>query len=150
MFKLVTFAILMLIACTARASADPTADAVARYQAAIAAQIAPPGPDVQATPALIDAAHGAILDVLKDPASIRWGSLRFFQVNDAGQVEACGQANAKNSFGGYGGEVPFTVKLQQAGAAWQVILADMASPAREGLFYTAHPTCNPLGWRGDR
>lgn len=141
---------LTLIAGAVPASADPSRDAFARYDAAMALQQAPPGPDVIATPALIDAAHGAILAILKDPTSVQWGSLRFFQVKGTDQVEACGQANARNSFGGYGGDVPFTVKLQRVGDGWLATLADMSNPGRQGLFYTAHPTCNPLGWRGDR
>ena len=51
---------------------------------------------------LIDAVKVAIEYSLKDPASVQYRNVRVVNKKD-GRKAVCGEFNAKNSFGGYGG-----------------------------------------------
>lgn len=64
------------------------------------------------TPYTLSRAENAVIDsalrsALKDPASAIFGA-RYAASSSAGGVYVCGYINAKNSFGGYTGDRPFS------------------------------------------
>jgi hypothetical protein len=54
------------------------------------------------------AVRKGVIAVLKDPESARFGSIIAGQRTSSPAIVVCGFVNAKNSFGGYTGEQPFT------------------------------------------
>lgn len=61
-------------------------------------------------PADVDVVKAAIVKILKDPESARFGKMDAVRTADD-TVAVCGLVNAKNSFGGYGGDSPFIGEL---------------------------------------
>jgi hypothetical protein len=62
-------------------------------------------------PLTIDEAYGAVIEYgirmgMKDPNSVIFGPSRAMELSD-GNIAVCGYVNAKNSFGGYHGMVPY-------------------------------------------
>lgn len=62
------------------------------------------------SPSTIDVVQTAVLNVLKDPDSAKFGAVGA-AISTDGSVVVCGSVNAKNSFGGYGGQMPFVGHL---------------------------------------
>jgi hypothetical protein len=82
-------------------------------------------------------AKGFIAEQLKDP-----GSAQFRNVVDRGEL-VCGEVNAKNSFGGYGGYKPFLAEKTNRG--WDGGIVDTSPPSKcQGLSageMLANPEC---------
>ncbi|MGE2346598.1 hypothetical protein [Enterobacter asburiae] len=57
----------------------------------------------------VDAAKSLIRDVMKDPESTQFKSVRTVK-NSLGENYVCGEVNSKNSYGGYVGFKPFAYK----------------------------------------
>jgi hypothetical protein len=79
------------------------------FPAIASAQIAPGlnthGYDL--TVAEIDAIKAAVISILKNPQSARFGTIIASQNERTGQITVCGYVNAKNSSGVYAGDQPF-------------------------------------------
>lgn len=67
----------------------------------------------------------AVRATLKDPDSAKFGDIRA-GVSGTGSTNVCGLVNAKNSFGGYVGQQPFTATLTTPDRVEHVV---MDSPA---------------------
>ncbi|RKL15377.1 hypothetical protein BFJ72_g15351 [Fusarium proliferatum] len=62
--------------------------------------------------AALDAGKSSVLGVLKDPDSARFRNVRLKAYFDGAVV--CGEVNAKNSYGGYGGFTKFVAGIKGA------------------------------------
>ena len=78
----------------------------------------------------------AVRQNLKDPDSARFGRYTAFSYIEKGakQIAVCGYVNAKNSYGGYGGEKPYI-----ASASLIIVAFGVVGP---GKFYDV--VCNDL------
>ncbi|MBB4865473.1 hypothetical protein HNP46_004367 [Pseudomonas nitritireducens] len=92
-----------------------------------AQQISPAKPKVTPTPRFafqptdqqIESAKAVITSMLKDPESARFSGIIGVQVEGRPSASAiCGNVNAKNSYGGYVGSVPFMV-FGDKGQIWE-------------------------------
>lgn len=77
----------------------------------------------------------AIADKLKDPQSARFGGMSAARIEATGIVRVCGTVNAKNSYGGYGGDARFAADLNDQKGAPNTIPAFVdgvvGSPGRD-------------------
>ncbi|MER9665557.1 hypothetical protein [Mesorhizobium sp. M0203] len=76
----------------------------------------------------IDAVQSAILTVLKDPDSAKFGEVGAAVASD-GSVVVCGNVNAKNSFGGYIGQMPFVGHM----SGGEFVVEQVAATADEAV-----------------
>ncbi|HBP0911849.1 TPA: hypothetical protein L5599_003521 [Pseudomonas aeruginosa] len=73
----------------------------------------------QPTDQQIESAKAVITSMLKDPESARFSGITGVQVEGTPSASAiCGNVNAKNSYGGYVGSVPFMV-FGDKGQIWE-------------------------------
>ena len=115
------------------------------------AQDAPAGggvplPPAQLTNGMQQAAETAVGGKLKDPYSAHYKDFRAYQ-QDSSTFIICGTVNAKNSYGGYVGDVPFIAYVasgvgQKAGQYFP-IGANIAPPDDISAFYQVVPLCQP-------
>lgn len=63
------------------------------------------------TPAIKAAAIESVGSILKDADSAKYSSLRVLKGTNEKTIIVCGLVNAKNSYGGYGGKVPFRTEM---------------------------------------
>lgn len=68
------------------------------------AQIAEPVP---VSKNLFTHVKSGMASALRDPESARYGKMSAARLKQTGDIVVCGYINAKNGFGGYGGEQPF-------------------------------------------
>lgn len=83
----------------------------------------PPKPKPKAKPAVaaqpslnsraIALATDSVRSVLKDPSSAQFAAVTVLPGEQSSEKVVCGAVNAKNSFGGYGGQEAFAVTLKQ-------------------------------------
>ena len=105
---LVATALLLLAGCAATASTSSSQDSLAQSSRAEIMQYAVANATYLRTNSernLIEASVDAIRNRMKDPASAQFRNVRL-RPYGSGQV-VCGEVNAKNSYGGYVGFVPF-------------------------------------------
>ena len=75
------------------------------------------------TPAQFQAVQAGVRGRLKDPDSAQFGAYKAVRSLDAkgdvprGSILVCGKVNAKNSYGGYTGELPYGGVLSDHGIA---------------------------------
>lgn len=71
---------------------------------------------VALTPAHEQAVKSGIASRLKEPGSAKFGpSMVAARSKETGTVRVCGTVNARNSYGGYGGEARFVADLVEVG-----------------------------------
>ena len=88
-----------------------------------------------------EAVKKAVSNRFKDPNSAQFES--FVAMNQGGKVHVCGRVNAKNSFGGYGGFVPFWVDV---GADTNyAVLMNSAVDGNEFAYSVVRGQCSSLG-----
>ena len=75
------------------------------------------------TPQQVNGVHAAARKVLKDPDSARFGGLVAGRAADS-RVLFCGMLNAKNSFGGYTGMMPYLGFIDPAGTIRMEVIAN--------------------------
>jgi len=92
----------LITACAPQASLQP----------AMPERPATPGTPYSLTPSQLAVAKDAVAYLMKDPGSAQFRNVR--AMDRAGSVSVCGEVNAKNSYGGYGGFNPFTVYFDPA------------------------------------
>lgn len=105
-------------------------------------------PEIAVTPQMEKAVADGIKNDLKDPDSARFYALRAFNNND-GTIAVFGLMNAKNSYGGYTGKLPFSIIVLQAKSSADgrnALFAHggrFAEDSEAGLsrFYQTHPGC---------
>lgn len=66
---------------------------------------------VDLSPAEQSAAQSALARSLRDPASAQFRDVVGYALPDGGRI-VCGELNARNGFGGYGGFAPFYVRMR--------------------------------------
>lgn len=64
---------------------------------------------------------------LKDPSSAKFSQIKFERTPKGTRTVMCGNVNAKNGFGGYAGETPFTVTYVIPEDRISVDVSDFAS-----------------------
>jgi len=99
----------------------------------------PQGTPVNVTPAMRASIEQGTRQALKDPMSAMFGTIRAARFPD-GRLFVCGYVNAKNSFGGYVGEKPFTGYLYPGGHFQFTSLA-----SSEGEMMGARYVCQQAG-----
>ena len=105
-------------------------------------------PAVTVGPEMARAIKDGVRRDLKDPDSARFSNLRAFREPD-GTITACGYVNARNSYGGYTGDVPFAISVltgKQIDSGAPALFAHgtmMAELSDDGLrrFYRMFPNC---------
>lgn len=71
---------------------------------------------VALTPAHEQAVRSGIASRLKDPESAKFGpTMVASRSKETGTIRVCGTVNAKNGFGGYGGETRFVADIVDVG-----------------------------------
>lgn len=150
-YKTYAIVLFVLVAATL-AHADKLSDAMddvtRRYEESMAKMV------TKTPPVELPSPKGAeqqvkerLLSVLKDPESVRWGDIHYFESStNAGAIDVCGELNAKNSYGGYAGMSPFYVALDHAGPNAILGDPDISSLGERGYFFTRNPCCNPRSW----
>jgi len=99
--------------------------------------------------------ENSVKSELKDPESARFKSLPIpdgakgeFKTENISAITYCGLVNSKNSFGGYSGDVPYSVFLvrQEDSSAISAVLsigsADWGSPSSRAIL----ETCGDAGY----
>jgi hypothetical protein len=101
---------------------------------------------VALNPAIEDAARIAVGKNLKDPYSARLEGLTAFR-KDTYTIVVCGAVNAKNSYGGYVGSVPFiayvSLGVGEKTGQYFPIIATVSGPESGSInyFFSTHPVC---------
>jgi len=86
-----------------------------------------PGTPVQLSSAQVQQVRAGVRDVLKDPDSAQFGTIKAARKPD-GVTTVCGYVNGKNSYGGYTGMTPF-VGVMLSGGGFSV--AALGGPGYE-------------------
>jgi hypothetical protein len=103
-------------------------------------------PPTTLTSGMMAATKEAVASQLKDPYSAQYENLRAYR-KDVATFAICGRVNAKNSYGGYVGSVPFIAYVgaganQKAGQYFP-INATVFEGTNENFFYQLIPLCAP-------
>jgi len=96
----------------------------------ILAGCATPGTPMLLSEAQQEASRAAVIAVLKDPDSARFGPIGAAR-NGNGTTMVCGMVNARTSFGGYAGMAPFTGYFKNDGSAF--VLNEVGTPDSYGV-----------------